>query len=288
MAATPIFILGRHRSGTTWISNILASLPEIYAPSHEAHWGVHESAFFSHLLRYCNHGRTDSDLRAVKYLFESSDFFALTGLAHGPEIIGRGPVHYFRSIMEAGALREGARYWLEKTPAHTLHAKFLSSSYPDAIFIAVTRDYRDVVASNVHGFGNAGSIWKWISQSMVTAIYEKIIASNGVLVIRYEELLTDYEGTLRSVMKRLGIACQSVPQSPFHRNTMYKEVPPARQWWQSIAMALGRSVIQPLPRRLIEAGVIRWRSRRAMGLPSWFFPRDGSGKATRPETRDDI
>ncbi len=205
MAATPVFILGRHRSGTTWIANILASLPEIYAPSHEIHRGVHESAFFSHLVRYCNHGRTDADLQQVKRLFECSDFFALTGLSQGPEIASVGAAGYFRSIMESGARQHGATHWLEKTPAHTLHARFLAAAFPDAIFIAVVRNYRDVVASNVHGFGNPKSPWTWFRESVVTAVYEKIIAQNKIAVVRYEMLVTDYEGTVQFLLQNFGI-----------------------------------------------------------------------------------
>ena len=83
---TPLFILGRHRSGTTWLANALATLPEVYAPEHASPRKTHESAFFSHLVRHCNHGRTESDLREIKRLFEHSRFFALTGQAQGPDI----------------------------------------------------------------------------------------------------------------------------------------------------------------------------------------------------------
>ena len=55
--------------------------------------------------------------------------------------------------MEIGADRRGARYWLEKTPAHTLHARFLRRAFGDAVFLAMVRDYREVVASNVYAFG---------------------------------------------------------------------------------------------------------------------------------------
>ncbi|MGH8223100.1 MAG: sulfotransferase family protein [Woeseiaceae bacterium] len=271
MAATPIFILGRHRSGTTWISNILASLPEIYVLSHEIHRGVHESAYFSHLVPYCGHGRTDPDLRAVKCLFECSDFFALTGLTQGPDIISHGMVDYFRSIMEAGARKKGARYWLEKTPANTLQAKFLSDVFPDAILLAVVRNYRDVVASIVHGFGEPDSAQSWFWQSMVTAVYEKIIARNRGMVVRYEALLTDYEGTVLSMMRNLGIDSDVVPRSPFHRNTSYQDTPPRNTWWQLMAMAIGRWLVQPLPPWFVERAVIRWRDRTPGTLPPWFF-----------------
>jgi Sulfotransferase family len=282
MAATPIFILGRHRSGTTWLSNILASLPEIYVPTHERHDGVHESAFFSHLVRFCNHGRTESDLREIKRLFESSDFFALTGLTEGPEILGQGPAGYFRSVMEAAARNHGARFWLEKSPAHTLHAKFLAAAFPDARFFAVVRDYRAVVASNVHAFGEPRSAWSWFRHSLVSAVYEKVLARNRVPVVRYESLLSDYAGTVLSLLASLGIERGSTPQSAFRKNTFYEGAPPRREWWQSLSMAAGRGLIQALPAALVEEAVIRWRRRKPGILPPWFFPPGTRIETARP------
>ena len=124
MPATPIFILGRHRSGTTWMSNILESLPEVYVPADAVHGGVRERAFFSHLVPHCGHRRTPEDLLAVRRHLEGSDFFAFSGLAALPDILARGPAGFFRDFMEAAASRHGARFWL-KTPAHTLQARFL-------------------------------------------------------------------------------------------------------------------------------------------------------------------
>ena len=277
MAPRPIFVLGRHRSGTTWLSNVLASLPEVYAPSHEAHRGVHESAFFSHLVRFCNHGRTSRDLAEIKDRFERSEFFRLTGLPQGPEIVGRGSAAYFRDVMDAAAARAGARYWLEKTPAHTLHAKFIAESFPDAILVAVVRDPRDVVASNVLGFGDAASAWHWFRQAAITAVYEKVIARNRVSIIRYESLVAAYEPTIRSLLARLGIESAAIPRSRFASNSSYDLRPPSRQWWQATAMAAGRGLVQTWPSSLVEAAVIRWRLARPGTLPPWFPPRGSDG-----------
>jgi hypothetical protein len=273
MPATPIFILGRHRSGTTWLGNILASVPEIHAVSHDFHRGVHESAYFSHLVPYCGHGRTDADLRMIKRLFERSDFFALSGLAQGPDIDGLGVPGYFRAVMEEGSRRRGARYWLEKTPANTLHARYLADAFPDAVLIAVVRNHRDVVCSLVHGFDDPGSFRRWFWQSMLTGVYEKIIERNRVAVIRYESLLADYDGTVRAVLKVLGIESDPVPRSPHAPNTSHQAVSPRIEWWQRCAIAMGRGLVWPLPAALVEWAVIRWRIRTPGSLPPWFFAR---------------
>lgn len=271
MTATPIFVFGRHRSGTTWLSNVIASAPEVYAVSHEMHRGIHESAFFSQVVPFCGGGRTKADLIAIKNLFERSDYFLLTGLEQGPDIIRHGYIDYFRLVMEAAAAKTGASYWLEKTPVHTLFAKFLSASYPDALLLAVVRDAREVVASNVHGFSDPGSAWTWFRQAAVTAIYEKILGRNRVLVIRYEDLRDDFQRTIRSIAEKLGVDAKSLTTNAHPRNSSYAGDMPRFMWWQIAAMACGRSLVHVVPGSVIEFAVEQWRKRKSGVLPPWYF-----------------
>jgi hypothetical protein len=272
MRVRPIFVLGRHRSGTTWVSNVLAAFPDVYAPVHEAHHGIHESAFFSHLVPYCHEGRTSTDLLAIKHLFERSDYFLLTGLRAGPDILAHGYVEYFRLAMEAAARQKTARYWLEKTPAHTLLARFLAKSFPDAVFIAVVREARDVVASNVHGFGNPHSVGNWFWQAAVTAVYEKIIVQNNLFVIRYEDFKDRHDDTVRAIARRLELGDAQVPAPAFARNTSYREQTPSLTWWQRTAIVCGLLAVRIWPASWVEAAVNRWHARRSgVTLPKWFF-----------------
>jgi hypothetical protein len=261
----PIFVIGRHRSGTTWLSNILAALPGVYGPRHE-------SAYFSHLVPYCNHGRTPADLLTIKRLFEASEFFARTGLAAGPDILGLSGTGYFRRVMDEAAASRQASYWIEKTPAHTLRVRMLARAFPDAIVLAVTRNYRDVVASNVHGFGRPSSVWSWLRQSAATAIYEKIILSNGVFTVKYENLQSDYDRTVRSVMSRIGLGSQPVPANSFSRNTSFAGHAPRISWWQAGAMRAGRWMIWIWPSALVERVTLLMLAGRKGHLPGWFFP----------------
>jgi hypothetical protein len=279
MPATPIFVLGRHRSGTTWLSNVIAAFPDVYTPMHEVHRGIHESAYFSHLVPYCNAGRTQTDLLAIKHLFERSDYFLLTGLSEGPDIVEHGYADYFRLVMDAAANGHGAKYWLEKTPAHTLLARFLSTSFPGAILIAIVRDPREVVASNVHGFANPRSIRTWFRQAAVTAIYEKIIAQNNVLVIRYEDFRDRHDATVRALAQRLALSETGARQNIYAPNTSYREHVPRLKWWQHAAIGCGLLAVRIWPGRWVERAVIRWHARKSANLPKWFFVL-GSGATT--------
>ena len=284
MPARPLFILGRHRSGTTWLANILASVPGIHAITHERHQGVHESAYFSHLVPHCGHGRTEADRQEIKRLFEQSDFFALSGMAQGPDIGRLGTAGYFRAVMDAGASRRTVRDWLEKTPANTLVARRLREACPDAVFLAIVRDYRQVVASLVHGFGDPESMYDWFRQSVLTATYEKVIATSHATVIRYEALVRDYDGSLRAILAQLGLPPGSAPRSAFRRNTLYAESRPTLRGWQLLAMKAGRWLVLPWPAAVVERAVLRRLDRARGRLPPWFFaaPAAADAAGVRP------
>lgn len=270
---TPIFVIGRHRSGTTWVANVLAGYHGVYALRHESHRGVHESAFFSHLVPHCRGGRTQEDLLCIKHLFERSDFFLLTGLTEGPDILRNGPAGYFRKVMDAAAQARGAHFWLEKTPAHTLHARFIVRSFPDAFILAIVRRASDVVASNVHGFGDPRSLRAWFRQSLVTGIYEKVARGNASLVVRYEDLCDDFRGTMRIIESRLGLGKGShLHDEGLGRNSSYSGVAPQLQWWQSAAIGAGQLLVSLVPAPLLQVAIEFWRKRkRSATLPDWFF-----------------
>lgn len=267
----PIFVIGRHRSGTTWLSNVLTSSGDVYAPRHELHKGVHESAFFSHLVPYCNHGRTAIDLLAIKHLFESCDFFRLTGLESGPDILDQGFVGYFRAVMDAAAQRAGAKNWLEKTPLNTLQAGWIARTFADAVLIAVVRDHRAVVASNVYGFGVPGSPRHWLWQAVATAAYERVALRHAHIVIRYEDLVSDYEGTIRKLFGQLGLDTSVIPRSPYESNSSFAGAKPGPRAWQTLLMTIGRGLVALLPAGLLERIVVAWCRHRRGRLPRWFF-----------------
>ena len=183
-----------------------------------------------------------------------------------------GYVEYFRRVMEAAAHRHGARFWLEKTPAHTLLTAFLARSYPDAILLGIVRDAREVVASNVHGFGNPRSVRAWLWQAVVTGIYERILARNNkVYVIRYEDLRNRHADTIRAVARHLSLDDGTVPASRYASNTSYRSEAPRIRGWQSTAIACGLLLGRGCPASWVDRLVNRWRFRRNATLPRWFF-----------------
>lgn len=77
MRRTPIFVVGVHRSGTTWLANILCRHSNIAGIQAERHFGIHESVFFSHFIHNFGDLRNDNIFIQFVEAFASSDHFIL-------------------------------------------------------------------------------------------------------------------------------------------------------------------------------------------------------------------
>ncbi|MHA1284992.1 MAG: sulfotransferase family protein [Promethearchaeota archaeon] len=147
----PIFVVRPHRSGTTWIANILCQHSKIVGVQADEHHGIHESAFFSSVENYFGDLRNDNNFIIFVESFGSSDYFRLTGL-NKDFLYNNRPKTYagaFRLIMDTFAKKQRAEYWLEKTPAHTLYLNKIAKYFPNAKFVGITRDVIDVLRSAV-------------------------------------------------------------------------------------------------------------------------------------------
>jgi hypothetical protein len=126
----PVFIVGHHRSGTTWVFDILTAHPAVA--------GAYESFLFT-------------------------EPYGLGALFRGMRSGADGPTHAARSLIDrdehVADVRELAAQWLgrvvkphhrvvvEKSPSHLSAGNLISEVFPEARFICVERDGRDVAVS---------------------------------------------------------------------------------------------------------------------------------------------
>ena len=108
--------------------------------------------------------------------------------------------------MDEVARKKGARYWLDKTPEHTLLADEIALSYPDAKFVAIVRDAREVLRSSFGDYRNSG--WRrrlaLARRTFNLVHHTKEIGrfagrSGRVRVVRFEALQGRPEETLRDL-----------------------------------------------------------------------------------------
>src|SRR5262249_35446578 len=120
--ARPIFIVGCGRSGTTLLRLMLDSHPAIAAGE--------ETKFLTDLEPIVGeHWRL-----LHTYGFDRAWWLDRIRAFYG-------------GFLEEYATRRGKRRWAEKTPGYTFHLAFLDELFPDAQYLHLIRDGRDVVAS---------------------------------------------------------------------------------------------------------------------------------------------
>jgi hypothetical protein len=126
----PVFIIGSPRSGTTMLARALAQ--------HSHFWGSGESNILYSLY---GNGQIEAALERLRGR-SSYSWMRQEGVTEDTLLshLGLGINSLFSS-------RSGGRRWIEKTPINTLMADALAAMFPDALFIHILRDGRDVVAS---------------------------------------------------------------------------------------------------------------------------------------------
>jgi hypothetical protein len=99
---------------------------------------------------------------------------------------------------ESGA-RPGQR-WCEKTPGNVRCFDAITAAIPDARLINLVRDGRDVVTSR-HSLDPSRY---WVAAERWVADVELGLACDAALTVRYEDLVADYEATVRSILEFVG------------------------------------------------------------------------------------
>jgi len=202
----PVFIVGVPRSGTTLLRVVLDSHPNL-AVGPECPWISG------------NYG----DVVSFKHLFES-----LTSHMSGPtknlsgvdeKVVGSALGNAIDEILLAYAKIKGKRRWIEKTPDNIAFIPFLNIVFPNAKFIHIIRDGRDVASSSFqakHKWGqfincngeklennilNCLKRWDiWICQ-----FQEWIIDLNlQVIEVKYEDLINNPKKIIGEILDFIG------------------------------------------------------------------------------------
>ena len=122
LAHPPIFIIGHPRSGTTWLARLLGAHPRL-ASGRETH-------LFNLYLKPLLTQRQDW---LADWVDAPTLHALLTDLVSG--------------IFQSALARQGKQRVVEKTPTHRYWLKEIHALFPDARFIEIVRDGRDVAVS---------------------------------------------------------------------------------------------------------------------------------------------
>lgn len=191
------FFVGSGRSGTTLVQAMFSSHPALAV--------VHESQFIPRLAGRYTRGRFAAEA-FLNDVARSPDFrrlhLDLDELRQRLLLVGDYP-QAVREIFTCYAVANGKSRYGDKTPGYVLDLDLLARLFPEARFVHVIRDGRDVAMSYLErqfgpgDLGQAALYWR----QRVTAGQDSgaRLGPQRYQELRYEELIDDPEETLKKV-----------------------------------------------------------------------------------------
>jgi Sulfotransferase family len=200
------FVVGIARSGTTLLRLMLDAHPQLTIPP-ETHF---LPRLFTHFDRWVKEGAAGDELRdrAIE-LITSHPRWGDIDLE--PDEVRRRMDGYepftagdaARSFFEAYASQEGKPRWGDKSPPYTWKAKRIQRALPEAHFIHLIRDGRDVALSLSEVSWGPGDVQaaatKWVDELTRARHRARRLTAGTYMELRYEDLVADPEPLLRRI-----------------------------------------------------------------------------------------
>lgn len=202
------FVVGHHRGGTTLLQSMLNAHSALTVPP--------ETQYF---LEVWPRRRQLGDLRNPEARDRVFDFLESRDCSVRDLKLSREAVaaalapdadyaELFATLLEVWARERGKRRAGEKSPGHIHQVLEIAQVFPEARFLAMLRDPRAVVASELTAAWGARSVdqiarrWRRVAERHRELT--RRLPSDRYLGLRYEELVSQPEATLRGVCDFLG------------------------------------------------------------------------------------
>ena len=211
---SPVFIVGHARSGTSLLTNLIREHLEIA-------FGT-ESQFIVRLSRGVTaFGDLTVEANRRKFVesVASERFFARSRKNYGfsfdiDAAVRQSVAGTYRSVLDTIfgqlAAQMGYARWGDKTPEYAHHLPLLHDLYPEASFIHVIRDGRDVALSTFETQFGAKNAWaaahEWVRCLEDVQQFRQAYPAARILDVRYEDLLRQPDDVFQSLIAFLQIA----------------------------------------------------------------------------------
>lgn len=206
-----VFVVGCDRSGTTLLRLMLDGNPQLAIPP--------ESHFVLPALRWTPDPERRPDLVLLRDQLATSEWFDRWDLPlveverewrnHPPGDLSQA----LRAVFRCYARRQGKELVGDKTPWYGTGIPTLAKAFPDARFVHIVRDGRDVALSFLdrdfppHTLPHAVKRWRW--RVLTASAAGVALGGKRYCEIRYEDLLDDPERVLRELCTFLDLEFSS-------------------------------------------------------------------------------
>ena len=192
----PIFIIVHPRSGTTMLASLLGRHSNISMPPETMFFfnifdkngnATNHEMLVDRVMQNTRIGDLDLDRQALLDEFRKNEC-SMQSL--------------FKSILVSYCKKSGKSRPGEKTPLHLLWVPTISEWFPDAKFICIVRDGRDVVSSLLNVPWSHKNVYKhcfdWVQNVSIAMELEKE-KPEKFKIVNYEDILFDARKELRSI-----------------------------------------------------------------------------------------
>ena len=202
----PVFVMGCHRSGTNLLYDMLLS---------SGGFAIYRGYLPIYKILIPRYGSMSSRANREKIVatWLRSKGFRRTGLGRevfSPRIENecRSGGDFIRMVLDSVAHQQNAQRWAFYDPDNVLHFRRVKKDIPNALFVHIIRDGRDIALSLKKMGGFAPLPWdrNETSSLVATALYWKWMVRHGracgqlypadYIEIRYEDLITSPRETL--------------------------------------------------------------------------------------------
>ncbi|MFW5983228.1 MAG: sulfotransferase [bacterium] len=224
-----IFIIGRNRSGTKWLSNILANHDEISAVQREGAGGILEANLLRNYPKYFNLNNLE-EKTAFEILFKESNFHRCSNIEG--QVLKTGNYKsfndFFESYMDELASTRKTSFWLQK--AGSLELPALLNYFPDAKFIIIQRKnvFDNVLSSlfinnkkeHISTLSILKNVWGYWQHSKTEKKYK---CWSNVKTISYENLKNNTNELTKQICDYIGIGFnEDITKLSYKPNTSFK------------------------------------------------------------------
>lgn len=291
----PVFVVGCPRSGTTWLYHLLLSSGGF------AIYRIEVKAFTYLAPLAAGFRHREKRERFLKTWLCSEDFLrsGLDAQEFQRQILEecQSTGDFQRILMEGICEQQHARRWSDCTPDNLLHMLEIKESFPDALFIHIIRDGRDVALSLAAQDWVSPLPWEDSSSRLAAAAYWNWIVDKGrklgrqlgrdYMELHYRDLVRDPAETLSVIadfachdldyerIQSNGIGSERKPNSSFSDATS-NAFNPVDRWKTALSSAELRVLEALLGRQLEDLNYalmhrrddLRWQ---AVSTFNWFL-----------------